>query len=214
MKKRTLTILSIISLFIFFSSGLFNLFIAFIISSLISVFVLIINIYNIITKKEYSLISMAILISLILLMAFWLFISPMLMRPYPHPCHGTERQFEVSESNFTRFENNQIYVQIRRWGSELVLYDLLIAVSNGSNMLTFNVVNNTKDGEGVWYNNRPVTINDLPGLNEERVYMINSSSFSSPSTVYVAPIMETKSKSKEKIICEQSKSINLKITTN
>ena len=158
-----------------------------------------------INKKGVSAVIATVLIILITVAAtaiLWRFVMPMMNVGSEAKCLDTIDQLKIIINGYTCKNTNNVSVQINRGSKDFSLSDIqILVVDSEGNAKSFNVLDNvtTLSPNGI-------SKNDLPGVNEGRTYVVNTSGISSASVKVAAMINDASNK---KISCDVSEAMIL-----
>ncbi|MFA4960189.1 MAG: archaellin/type IV pilin N-terminal domain-containing protein [Candidatus Pacearchaeota archaeon] len=163
-------------------------------------------------KKGVSAVIATVLIILITVAAvaiIWAFILPFFTETMQGgvACKDSVGQLSVKDSQYTcRNASGNISLQLVRGSDDFMLADVqvLILGSDGQTT-TFKLLNNKttlKPGN--------IKFEDLPGVNEEKVYVINASKVTGAQSIQVAPIVKVSETSSKVKTCTAGSVVTLR----
>lgn len=140
-------------------------------------------------KRGISAIVATVLIILITVAAVtivWAAIIPMIDNQLSKGtlCLDAISQLSLKNEGYTCKNADGISLQVKRGAKAFDLVDIQVLVSNAGDTVSYTILNDAEDSTG-----NPITINGLPGANEERVFIIDMASTTDVSDVQIAPVV-------------------------
>ena len=146
---------------------------------------------NNINKRGISAVVATVLIILITVAAvtiIWAAIIPMINNQLEEGtlCLDAVSQVTIVDEGYTCYiPNANTSIQIAHGAENFDLADMQILVSSGGNTISFSLINDTTTLIPATMN-----LNELPGVNEEKVFVIDTSSVATMDKIEIAPVVK------------------------
>jgi len=138
-------------------------------------------------KKGISAIVATVLIILITVAAvtiIWAAIIPMISNQLESGtiCLDAVSQIQLLDQGYTCWnkDGNNVSIQIKHGAKAFVLEDIQVLVSSGGSTISLSVIDNST----------AVDSSDLPGVNEEKVFEVETGVLTDVDKVHIAPIVQ------------------------
>jgi flagellin-like protein len=140
-------------------------------------------------KKGISAIVATVLIILITVAAvtiIWAAIIPMINNQLDKGtvCLDAVSQVQLVDAGYTCKNAEEVSLQIKHGSKSFKLADIQVLISAGGTTTSYSLLENATDSSG-----EAIVMDDLPGSNEERVFLIDTGDTINLTQVQIAPIV-------------------------